>query len=342
MEFLASSQSLRRALAAATWLVCVWGFSLTMPHALLASPTTPSPEAYSSIHWDLKTGRANDAISLLQNKLAKNSTDATAHHLLCRVYLQEERWPDAEQECERAVQLDPNNSNYHLWLGRAYGGAAAHTSLRSAYFLARKVHAEFETAVRLDPKNLSALSDLGEYDVDVPRFIGGGLEHAQQIAQQLAPLDASRCHELQAKIAEKQSDFPSAEKEWKLAIQTSPDPAEQWMNLAGFYANRKNFSAMRQSIENGVAADPAKGIALVQAATLLIQNHQNVRQAEQMLQQYLASSQQSADAPAFQVDVQMGNLLASQGDRAGAQREYAAARALASNYAPAQQATSGV
>ena len=341
MEFLTSSQSLRRVLATAAWSVCGAIFSLTMQPELLASPTTASPKVYPSIRRDLKTGRANDAISLLQLRLANHSTDAAAHDLLCRVYLQEERWPDAEQECEQAVRLEPNNSNYHLWLGRAYGGAAAHASLRSAYSLARKVHAEFETAVRLDPKNLSALSDLGEYDVDVPRLIGGGLEHAQQIAQQLAPLDASRCYELQAKIAEKNSDFSAAEKDWKLAIQTSRYPAEQWMNLAGFYADRKNFSAMLQAIENGVAADPAKGIALVQAATLLIQNHQNIPRAEQLLQQYLASSQQSEDAPAFQVDVQLGNLLASQGDRADAQREYAAARALASNYAPAQQATRG-
>lgn len=114
MEFLASSQSLRRALAAAAWLVGGATFSLTMQPALLASPTTPSPKVYPSIRRDLKTGRANDAISLLQMRLAKNSTDAAAHDLLCRVYLQEERWPDAEQECEQAVQLEPNNSNYHL------------------------------------------------------------------------------------------------------------------------------------------------------------------------------------------------------------------------------------
>ncbi len=339
MEFRATSPSLHRTFAATALSVCGIIYLLAAP--LCASPATKATPAYASVRIDLKTGRANDAISLLQAQLARNSADAAAHDLLGRVYLQEEKWSDAERECEEAVRLQPNNSNYHLWLGRAYGGAASHASLPHAYGLARKVHAEFETAVQLDPKNLSALSDLGEFDVDVPRFIGGGLDRAQQIAQQLAPLDPSRYHELLAKIAAKESDFPAAEREWKLAIQTSPNPAEQWISLAAFYADRKNFPAMQQAIDHGVASDPGKGIALVQAATLLIANRKNLQQAQQLLQQYLQSSQQSEEAPAFQVRVQLGELLVSQGDRASAQRQYEVARELASDYAPAQQTPRG-
>jgi predicted negative regulator of RcsB-dependent stress response len=41
------------------------------------------------------------------------------------------------------------------------------------------------------------------------------------------------------------------------------------------------------------------------------------------------------------VHIQLGDLLAHQGDPAAAQREYAAALALASNYAPARKAMQG-
>ncbi len=246
-----------------------------------------------------------------------------------------------ERECEQSVQLAPNDSNYHLWLGRAYGNDAAHASLRRAYVLAKKVREEFDTAIRLNPQNTEALSDLGEFDVDVPRLIGGGLDRAEQIAGQLEPLDRVRWHELKAKIAYKKSDFSLAEREWKQAIQSSTHPAEQWMGLAAFYAQQKNFSAMQQAIASGVASSRSEGVALVQAASLLIQNHQNLHQAQQMLRQYLASPQQSEDAPVFQVHTQLGNLLASQGDHAGAQREFAAASALASMYAPAQRESGG-
>jgi tetratricopeptide (TPR) repeat protein len=340
MECLVSSKLLR-VLAIVIFLACGTMSGMALKPDSPASPIASSPAIYQSIRQDLNAGRADDAISLLQKQLSENSANAAAHHLLCRVYLQEERWPDAEKECSQAIELDPNNSGYHQWLGRAYGGAAAHASFTSAYKLAKKVHAEFETAVRLDPKNVSALSDLGEYLIDVPRILGGGTAHAEQIAQQLAPLSPTRAYELQAKIANKKSDYSSAEQQWKLAIKNSPEPAEQWMNLAGFYAERKNFPAMQQAIQNGIAADPANGKALVLGATLLVQKHRNLQQAKQMLQQYLASRQQSEEAPAFQVHVQLGDLLASQGDQAAAEREYAAAHALAGNYAPAQQAPRG-
>lgn len=340
MQCVASSKPLRRLLSLAILLACGATIGVAMePDRMVPTPAS-SPEIDQSIRQYLKNGHANDAIALLLQQLSKNSANAADHDLLCRVYIQEERWADSGQECNRAVELEPNNSAYHQWLGRAYGGAAAHASLTSAYSLAKKVHAEFETAVRLDPRNVSALSDLGEYLVDVPRILGGGTTHAEEIARQLHPLSAARYHALQAKIDEKNSDFPGAEEQWHLAIQSSPDPADQWMGLAEFYAERKNFSAMRQAIQNGIAADPGNGPALVQGATLLIDRHQDSRQAEQMLRLYLASRQQSEDAPAFQVHVQLGNLLAANGDHA-ASREFAAAHALASDYKPAQQALRG-
>jgi hypothetical protein len=60
-----------------------------------------------------------------------------------------------------------------------------------------------------------------------------------------------------------------------------------------------------------------------------------------MLRQYLASHDQSEDAPAFQVRVQLGNLLAANGDKTEATKEFAAAHTLASDYEPAQQAPRG-
>jgi tetratricopeptide (TPR) repeat protein len=300
-----------------------------------------NPEIERSIRQDLNNGHANDAIALLQQQLSTNSANAADHDLLCRVYIQEERWTGAEQECSRAVELAPNNSSYHLWLGRAYGSAAEHASLTRAYSLARKVHTEFETAVRLDPTNQSALSDLGEYLIDVPRILGGGTAHAEEIALRLQPLNAARYHSLRAKIDAKKSDDSAAQQQWHLAIQTSSNQAEEWMGLAAFYADRKNFPAMRQAIQSGIAADSGHGPALVEGATLLIDKHQDPSQAGQMLRQYLASHQQSEDAPAFQVHVQLGKLLAANGDPTAAARQYAAAHALASQYVPAQQAPRG-
>lgn len=340
MQSLALSKHLRRLLLLATLLICgaAIGIAMELNHT---DPPVSGSKVEHSIRQYLNNGHADNAIALLLQDLSRDSANAADHNLLCRAYIQEEQWTQAEQECNRAVDLDQKNSRYHQWLGRAYGGAAAHASLTRAYSLAKKVHAEFETAIRLDPTNESALSDLGEYLVDVPRILGGGTAQAEEIAQQLKPLNAARYHTLQAKIDAKKSDDNSAEQQWKLAIQSSSYPAEEWMGLAEFYAQRKNFPAMRQAIQSGIAADPGKGPALVQGATLLIEKHQDPAQAEQMLRQYLASRQQSEGAPAFQVQVQLGKLLAKNGDLAAAAQQFAAAHALAGQYEPAQQAPRG-
>jgi len=340
MQSVAPMKHLCRLFSLAILLACCATIGVAMEPDRTAPPAN-GPEVEQTIRQYLNNGHANDAIALLLQDLSKNSANAADHDLLCRVYIQVQQWTQAEQECNRAIELEPNNSRYHQWLGRAYGDAAAHASLTSAYSLAKKVHAEFETAVRLDPTNQSALSDLGEYLIDVPRILGGGPTHAEEIAQQLQPLNAARYHELEAKIDAKKSDDSGAEQEWKLAIQSSSYPADEWMGLAEFYGERKNITAMQRAIQSGMAADPGNGPALVQGATLLIEKHQDPAQAKQILQRYLASSRQSEDAPAFQVQVQLGNLLAANGDHAAATKEFAAAHALASRYEPAQQALRG-
>lgn len=320
-------------------------FSLFLSACLLAGAAGPgrlaaeasSPAIYQPIVGNLNQGHANDAIAQLQAELARDPRDAEAHNLLGRVYFQEERWKDSVAECERAVQLQPGNSNYHLWLGRAEGELAEHSNLIAAYSLAKKVHQEFEKSVRLSPTNVAALADLGEYLVEAPGFLGGSMDRAQQIAERLTPLDAARAHDLRAQMATKRKDFSTAEHELQLAVQTSSHPAESWMDLASFYARQKNYSAMQQAIRQGLQANPTDGQALVHAASILIRNRQDARQAAAMLRLYLASAQRSEDAPAFQVHVQLGKLLAMQGDATGAKQQFARANQLASDYVPARR-----
>ena len=51
------------------------------------------------------------------------------------------------------------------------------------------------------------------------------------------------------------------------------------------------------------------------------------------MREYLAGNALNADAPAFVVHTRIGNLLKQLGDKQGAEQEFAAARALAKDYA---------
>src|SRR5580700_1081949 len=99
----------------------------------------------------LAAGRVDDAIVTLQNRITAAPNDAESQNLLCRAYFVLTNWDAGVAACQKAVALEPGNSQYHLWLGRAYGEKAEHSSFLFATGLAKKLRIEFETAVRIDP-----------------------------------------------------------------------------------------------------------------------------------------------------------------------------------------------
>jgi len=281
---------------------------------------------------DLELGRADSALVSLNATLASNPNDAEAHNVRCRVYYQEEAWDPAIADCEAAIRLAPNDSTFHLWLGRAYGKKAEHASLMSGYQLARKVHAEFEQAVQLDPRNTDALADLGEFDVMAPSVVGGGIAHAQAVVQQLSSVAPCEAATLQARIAESKKDYAGAEAGLKDAIRKSSYPANAWMDLAAFYRRRGRLDDMVAAAHSGVALDRGHGPALVDGASNLTLANREPQTAIQWLQQYLNSSAQSELTPAFVVRAQLAHLLQRQGDQAAAEEQLTLVRSLASGY----------
>ena len=80
---------------------------------------------------------------------------------------------------EKAFNAQPSNADYALWLGRAYGRRAETSGPFTAPGFASKARQYFEKAARLNPRNLEALSDLFEYYLEAPGFLGGGMDKAQ-------------------------------------------------------------------------------------------------------------------------------------------------------------------
>jgi tetratricopeptide (TPR) repeat protein len=288
----------------------------------------------------LQQGRVDEATANLRAILAAQPGDAKAHQLLCRIYYAQEMADNAIYECELATSSAPDSSDNQMWLGRAYGFKASHANPVSALSLAIKVRIAFERAVQLDPENIHALSDLGEFYVDAPALIGGGLDKAQALAARMQPHFPSQAHRLLALIAEKKKEDAIAEAEFSNAV-AAGKTAEAYIDLGHFYQRHHQPGKMVNALQSGIATDRRKGPSLVDAASILTDAHCSPELAETLLRVYLSSSGKTDEAPAFKVHVQLGDLLAHQGDPAAAQREYAAALALASNYAPARKAIKG-
>lgn len=281
-------------------------------------------------------GRANAALRALDAAIHENSNNAAAWNLQCRVYLAQGRADDAVASCRHAVQLAPSSSMDHLWLARALGEKASQASLMSAYKTAKLARAEFESAVSLDGNNREALSDLGQYYVEAPRILGGGSDKAEDIAKRLSAIDPARADELRARIAESKKDYATAEQALRAKIaasHASPESASQaWMDLGSFYQRRGRWNDMLAALKKGAASNTAHGPALVDGASTLIVAKRETALAAQWLREYLNGGALSETAPAFAVHAELGDLLKKQGDTSGADREFAAARALSETW----------
>jgi tetratricopeptide (TPR) repeat protein len=282
----------------------------------------------------LQQGRMEEATAVLQETLASQPADAFAHQLLCRVFYAQQMADNAIHECELAAATAPTDSNTQLWLGRAYGLKASHANPFAALGLAKKVHKAFERAVDLDPANIYAMNDLGEYFVEAPGLVGGGLDKAETLAATMQPNFPSQSHRLSALIAEKKKDIETAEIEFKNAVAADKSP-EAYVDLGHFYRRHNQLDKVLATLQAAIDVDRRKDAALVDVASILSAAHLSPELAESLLREYLSSPAKSDDAPAFKVLLQLGDLLAQRGDIAGAHREYAAALALAPNYAPA-------
>lgn len=288
----------------------------------------------------LKQGRVDEAAAMLHQTLTSQPHDARAHLLLCRVYYAQDMSDPAVHECEQAVSDDPSDSDSQMWLGRAYGLRASQINMLSAFGVARKVHVAFEKAVQLDPANVQAMSDLGQFYITAPGIVGGGIDKAQSLVPRIMPRSAQKAHRLLAMIAKKRNDPATAETEFRNAIAAGKSP-DAWVDLGQFYQQQSQPEKAVSALESSVQANSRKNSALVDAASILTDLHRRPDLAEKALRDYLASPDKTDEAPAFKVHLQLGDLLKKQGDLAGAQREYAAALALASNFGPARKAVQG-
>lgn len=317
---------MKRALGSVLLLVLAVGLAPSLVQAEMAAQSL------------LSEGRVDVAIADLHEHLRAQPDDAQAYHLLCRAYYSLQRWDPAISAAQKAVALDPDNSDYHLWLGRSYGEKAEHSSWLTAIALARKVRSEFEIAVQLNSRNVAAQSDLAEFYMEAPAFLGGGKDKAQAQAQRLSSMDPGAAHWVKAALAERDHNWGEAENEYRAAISSSGNQAQYWLSLASFYRRRGRLDEMEDAVNRASTAEITHGEVWVDAAEILFRAGRNFPGAIQFLRHYLDSNNTSADAPPFQAHYLLGSILEKQGDKQAAAEEYRAALALAHDFSLAQRA----
>lgn len=289
----------------------------------------------------LRTGQADEALRALTTEVQSNPRNAAAYNQLARLYYQLEHWDTALKMAEKSVALEPHNSAFHQWLGRAAGRKAEASNPFTAFALARKVHAEFERAVALDGSNVSARSDLAEYYIEAPSFLGGDKNKARLQADAVAAHDQALASYMRARVEERQGTG-RAEQQYQRAITDSGGSARYWVELAYYYRRAGRLQDMENAINRSLTAALHEGMPQYDGAFILLRTGRNFPQAVRMLRDYLSGENVSEDGPAFQARYLLGQLMEKQGDRHTAADEYRASLALASQFRPSRDALARV
>jgi tetratricopeptide (TPR) repeat protein len=207
-----------------------------------------------------------------------------------------EDYQRAMEAFEEAVKLAPNVSEYHVWLGRAYGRRAESTSkwrFLSALSLAGKTRESFERAVELDNTNKDALLSLFDFYLEAPGMVGGGIEKAEQLAARIEKIYPAQGARSWAAIYEKRGEFDRAGQRLRQARELEPDEVGHLLSLASFLSRRGRYDESDELYQQALQLAPESPDVWFSRGKALVRSNRHHNEARKLLERYF-----EADLPA--------------------------------------------
>ncbi|HTS47040.1 MAG TPA: tetratricopeptide repeat protein [Bryobacteraceae bacterium] len=301
--------------------------------------------------------------------------DAHANYVLARIQHEFNNLDDAAKLAEAAVRLDPKSSPAHRELGEIYADQADHASFLKQLGFARKVHAEFDAALAIAPKDPDNLFDQVQYFMEAPGVVGGDKNKAAQLANDLLQIDPARGYLALAYIArtEKQddkleglyqkavhanprnyeaqitlanyyispqhADFVQAEQHSQAALELNPDRIEAYRMLAIVLVLQKRYDDAAKLIARAQQAIPDDLSPCVYAARAMLRSGLELPEAETYLKKYFTETREpEAGAPLIAgAHWSLGLVYEKEGRKQDARNELETALRLKPDFEPARK-----
>ena len=153
----------------------------------------------------------NDQVKKILTPITDKDVDfAAAQYYLGRVAYEEKKFDDATDFFEEAVEVSGTVADYHYWLGNAYRDKAMDSNMLSQAMLASKMKKAWENAAALDAKNIDARVSLVEFYIGAPEFMGGSIDKAKEVANQIGKLNTVESSRQMGNIANAEKEYDKA------------------------------------------------------------------------------------------------------------------------------------
>ena len=230
---------------------------------------------------------------------------------------------------EKAVAVNPKNSEAHYYLGVAYGRNAQKAGMFARMSQISKAKDEWLRALELNPNFGDARLRLIEFYTMAPGIAGGSEEKAMEQAAEVRKRDALDGHRAYARIYTLQKNLDLAAKEMVEAVREQPKSAKAHYFLGNALLNQKNWNGSLHEYEMALSLDAAYMPAYFRIGQHAAQSESNYARGEEAIRKYLGYKPSEDEPGLASAWYWLGMIQEKQGKKAEARQSYLNAQKLA-------------
>lgn len=315
-----------------SWWLCIL---LVAPSVAWAGSLDDGMALYES-------GDMAGARSAFNAALKEDPKNARAAFMLGRSHYAEGAAKQAVKWFEKAIKLDPEQSQYHQYFGEALGESLGDANMLTRMRKAGRVRKSFERAIELDPGNLQARRGLIIYYLRAPGIAGGGRDKAEAGARELTRLDAQMGRRAWVDIYVQYQEFASALREIDVILQDNPDDARAMLTRGVLLTEQAEYGAAADHFQAWLERDPEQMSAAYQLGRVSSISGQNLESGEAAMLTYL-QHQPGSDEPSLAwANYRLGQIYEHMGRSDAARRAYRVAVELDPKHKEARKALKAI
>ncbi len=272
------------------------------------APSFSLAQTFENAVIQFESGEYSSARDSFLSLAVSEKNNSELYYYMGRIAFENNEFKDAIKQFEKAIELNPDKSDYFMWLGHSLGRQAISASIFKQAGYARKCRKNYEKAIKLNPSNIEARENLLQYYLQAPRIIGGGRDKAEVQANEIKEIDEISGISAWGKIYSYYKETEKAISHYITAIQKHPEEMIPYFGLFNLYFNIGDYSK---------AADIASQQLEINDTTAVI--HYNLGNAqqrsgryEQALESYIKTLE--LDENYKVVHYQIGRLAAISGE----------------------------
>lgn len=281
------------------------------------APLQSSPVEQAKKLFDAK--RFAEAKKVLSAVDDDHKEYGAAQFYLGRISFEEEKYEDAAEYFEEAVEVNDKNAEYFTWLGDTYGTIAKDANVMRQGMLAPKMKSAWESAIALDPTSINPRLSLIQYYTQAPGFMGGSYEKAHDVAKQIKKLNLAQGHRAEGNVFYNEEKWTEAEREY--VAMAKADPAYTPV-LANYYVNQKQYEKAFTLFEEALKRNPGDMASAYQFGKLSAISGQKLELGETYLKKYLTYKPQPNEPSHAGAYMRLGNIYEKRGKKAEAKSAY--------------------